>query len=205
MKNTKFTAAVYDYFMLGFEILLIRKWRKKLWGRVKPPRILEAGVGTGLNIPYYRPNYLITALDSSEHFLDRARQRAKNKQVKIEFVKGNVQNLPFSADIFDSVVTSFLFCQLSNPLQGLQELHRVLKPGGKLLLLEHVRPQGRMKKFVSSLSKPVYRIFGDHIARDTAALTEKAGFSNVTSTPLFMNLVKLIEAEKASFSTHNDK
>lgn len=58
---------------------------------------------------------------------------------------------------------------------------------------------------ISSLSKLVYRIFGDHIARDTAALTEKAGFSNVTSTPLFMNLVKLIEAEKASFSAHSNK
>ncbi len=205
MKNTKFTAAAYDFFMVGFEILLIRKWREKLWGRVKPPRILEAGVGTGLNIHYYRPNYLITALDSSEHFLDKARQRANNKQVKIEFVKGDVQNLPFSADIFDSAVSTFLFCQLSNPLQGLQEIHRVLKPGGRLLLLEHVRPQGRIEKLVSSISKPVYRIFGDHIARDTAQLTEKAGFSNVTSTPLFMSLVILIEAEKASFSAHDDK
>ncbi len=196
MKDTKLAAVTYDFFMGVLEPLLIKKWRSELWKKVKPPHILEAGSGTGLNIPFYEASYKITALDSNESFLEKARQRARHSPAKIQFVAGDVQNLPFSTSIFDSAVTTFLFCQLSEPLKGLEELHRVLKPGGKLLLLEHVRPSGRMEKTVSALSEPLYRIFGDNIARDTTAMVETAGFANVKSRAIFFSFVKIIEAEK---------
>jgi len=107
-----------------------------------------------------------------------------------------VQYLPFPESTFDSTVTTFLFCQLANPLRGLQELQRVLKPGGQLLMLEHVRPKGKLDNLVSALSGPIYRLTGEQIAHDTDIFAKEAGFINVTNRPLLLNVVKIIEAKK---------
>lgn len=196
MKDSAFTAAAYDFFMAAFEPLLIRKWRCQLWSKVEPPRILEAGAGTGLNTPFYQSDYKITALDINAHFLDRARRRAWNSGLNVEFVLGDVQNLPFPDNTFDSTVTTFLFCQLAEPLKGLKELQRVLKPGGQLLMLEHVRPKGKLEILINALSGPLYRLTGEQITHDTDVFAKIAGFTNVTDHPLLLTVVKLIEAEK---------
>jgi len=157
--------------------------------------VLEAGAGTGLNIAHYRPQYQVTAVDVNESFLERARKRAKGEAVRVEFVPADVRNLPFPDDTFDSAVSTFLFCQLSDPLPGLKEVKRVLKPSGRFLLLEHVRTQGRLEGIVSLLAKPLYLLSGDQIAQNTEAFIGTVGFANVTSEPLFDSMVKLIMAE----------
>ena len=196
MKDSASAAAKYDLFMRALDTLIAKRWRRALWGRVEGPLVLEAGVGTGLNISCYMPHFRVTALDSNQSFLERARLRAREEPVHIDFVLGDVQNLPFADNSYDSAVTTFLFCQLAEPLQGLQELHRVLKPGGQLLLLEHVRSHGIIGRFLASLSEPLYRLTGDHIARNTESFAATAGFVNVTSVPLFTNAVRIIQAEK---------
>jgi len=182
--------------MSGLDLLLAKKWRNELWQRVKGPLVLEVGVGTGLNISYYRPQLRITALDSNQSFLQRARHRAREKQDQVNYVLGDIQELPFAAESFDTAVTTFLFCQLNTPLLGLQELYRILKPGGQLLLLEHVRTGGFFGRILAVLSGPLYRLTGDHIARDTEKNAADAGFTAVDATPLFTNGVKIIEAKK---------
>lgn len=196
MKDSQFAAVTYDLFMKTLEPLLIKKWRQRLWQLVKGPRVLEAGVGTGLNIAYYKPYHQITAIDINESFLKRARKKVRNGPVQVELITGDVRNLPFPAATFDSAVTTFLFCQLPDPLPGLKEMKRVLKPNGKLLLLEHVRPNGRLESLISALSGPLYRLSGEQIAHDTEAFVKNAGFANVTSTALFLNIVKLVQAVK---------
>jgi len=196
MKDSVFTAAVYDYFMVPFEALGVRKWRRLLWSQVKDGRVLDVGAGTGLNVSCYRSEHQVIALDNSGHFLERARRRARKKQVHVEFVLGDVQNIPFGDAEFDSVISTFLFCQLHNPQQGFRELHRVLKPGGQLLMLEHVRSNGRLGRLLDMLSWPVYRLTGNQIARNTAEFAERAGFVNVITRALFSDVVKYIEAEK---------
>ncbi|MDW7740598.1 MAG: methyltransferase domain-containing protein [Bacillota bacterium] len=197
MKDSAFTAATYDLFMQTLDPLLIKNWRRRLWNKVKPPCILEAGAGTGLNIPFYQSDYEITALDKNEYFLERARHKARNSGAKARFVLGDVQDLPFPDNTFDSAVTTFLFCQLADPLRGLKELRRVLKPGGQLLLLEHVRPKGKLESLISSLSEPIYRLTGEQIAHDTDIFVRKAGFTNITTDPLLLSIIKIIEAKKS--------
>jgi phosphatidylethanolamine/phosphatidyl-N-methylethanolamine N-methyltransferase len=196
MKDSPSAAAKYDFFMRALDLLIAKRWRRELWSGVEGPLVLEVGVGTGLNIPCYRPHLHVTALDSSKSFLELARGRAQAEQVQVNFVLGDVENLPFEENSYDSAVTTFLFCQLADPMQGLKELHRILKPGGQLLLLEHVRSHGIIGRLLASLSEPLYRLTGDHIARDTEVSAVSAGFAGVTSKPLFTNAVRIIGAQK---------
>lgn len=196
MKDTAFTATQYDFFMKGLDSLLAKRWRKELWSQVEGPEVLEAGVGTGLNVHYYRPGLLVTALDINKSFLERAELRAEEKKVQAEFVLASVEDLPFRANSFDSAVTTFLFCQLRHPLSGLSELYRVLKPGGQLFMLEHVRSKSLVGRLMTFISGPLYRLTGDNIAGNTEAEASAAGFINVSTIPLFTSVVKIIRAEK---------
>jgi phosphatidylethanolamine/phosphatidyl-N-methylethanolamine N-methyltransferase len=196
MQDTARTAAIYDRFMSLIDPLLVRRWRRILFSQVRGPRVLEAGVGTGLNIAYYRADWRVTALDRGAHFLARARRRARSRPVEVEFVRGDVQELPFPAAAFDCAVAAFLFCSVQRPEEGLRELHRVLRPGGLLLLLEHCRAAGGLGRVMDRLANPFYRLSGDSIARDTAALVHRAGFRSVAARPLLRDVVKIIRAVK---------
>ncbi len=188
---------LYDTVLLPFEFLAIRRWRRLLWSQAEGYKILEAGAGTGLNIPFYPPGREITLLDRDEAGLQKARQRARKRGLQVEFVQENVESLPFPDARFDTAVASFLLCSVQNPRQALSELHRVLKPGGQLLLLEHVRSTGLTGYLLEVLSWPLYRLFEEHIARDTENHVRQAGFRQLFVQPLCGDVVKLIRAEKA--------
>ena len=196
MNDSARTASVYDYMMRALDRIMIKSWRKKQWGMVKGPLVLEAGVGTGLNADFYNDEFHITALDNNQSFLEKARRRADVKDKKADFILGDIENLPFNANSFDTALTTFLFCQLERPQLGMAELYRVLKPGGQLLLLEHVRTYGLFGRLLEKISAPLYRITGDHIARDTEEIAAEAGFINISAKPLFTKGVKIISAEK---------
>ena len=210
MKDSVRTAAVYDFTMRALDRLLIKGWRKQLWAGAKGPEILEVGVGTGLNTDFYKDEFKITALDNNRSFLETARRRAEKKEKTAEFMLGDIENLPFAANSFDTALSTFLFCQLEAPELGMAELNRVLKPGGQLLLLEHVRTQGLSGRILEAISGPLYKLTGDHIARNTEETAAKAGFVNISSKSLFTRGVKIISAEKKQnfgtpkISGHND-
>ncbi len=202
MKDTALTAASYDFFMKILDCLMIKRWRRELWSRAQGPRVLEAGVGTGLNTGYYSNEYHITALDPNRNFLKKARSRAEAKNKQADFVEGNIEKLPFPDNCFNTAVTTFLFCQLDKPLSGMLELQRVLKPGGRLLLLEHVLTKGFSGRLLTAISGPFYKITGDNIAVDTEIIATEAGFVNVDAKPLFTGAVKIISAEKTCPELH---
>lgn len=192
-------ATLYDL-MEGFaERLGLGKWRKEQWDKVADGSILEVGVGTGKNFPYYPTNSEITAIDFSEKMLSRARNKARKLDVKVRLLPMDVQKLDFADNTFDTVVATFVFCSVPDPLKGLAEVKRVCKPGGKVILLEHVLSANRPMAYLMSLANPVVvRLMGANINRRTVENVTKSGLIVERVTDLGAGILKLIEARKAN-------
>jgi ubiquinone/menaquinone biosynthesis C-methylase UbiE len=168
-------APLYDS-MEGLVERRYRRWREQLWSLVRGPRVLEVGVGTGKNLPYHPASLEITAIDLSPKMLERARRRAALLGAKPDLQLGDVQSLEFADESFDEVVGTFVFCSVPDPVRGLSEVRRVLKPGGRLLLVEHVRAANALVARLQDLANPLsVRTTGVNINRDTAGNVERAG------------------------------
>lgn len=160
-------------------------WREKLWEQVHGPSILEIGVGTGKNMPYYPPEMKITAIDLTPGMLARARKRAAELDLNITLQLGDTQALDFPDNSFDSVVATFVFCSVPDAVLGLREIRRVLKPAGQLFLLEHMRaPNPVLGLLMDVLNPLVVRMMGANINRRTVENVQTADFEQVDVTEL---------------------
>lgn len=182
----------------GFlEGLFFSDWRKILWQKVQGDHILEVGVGTGKNFPYYPDNSNITAIDFSGKMLQRARQKQSRSDVKVELELMDVQSLCYADNSFDTVIATFVFCSVPQPTKGLQELYRVCKPGGQVLLLEHVlSSKPIMAKMMCLMNPVIAALFGANINRQTVKSVQSCGFEKVLLDPASRDMVKLIQAIK---------
>lgn len=185
---------VYDLLELPMERGSFPRWRRLLWDQVKGPRVLEVGVGTGKNIPYYPPDLEVTAIDFSPGMLKRARRRAERLGVKVDLRLMDAQEFDFPDDTFDTVVATFVFCSVPDPVKGLRELRRVTKPDGRVLLLEHVRPAGIAGGVADALNPVVVRMWGANINRHTVENVERADLQIERVENLMSSIVKLIVA-----------
>lgn len=170
-------------------------WRALLWQQVEGPRVLEVGVGTGKNMPFYPTDLAITAIDLAPRMLAQAQRRARRTGVDVWLQQADVQALPFADGSFDTVVGTFVFCSVPDPVLGLREIRRVLVPGGKLVLLEHVLSHKPLLRPAMHIANPlVVRLMGANINRETIANVARAGFTRVTTETLWLDIVKLITA-----------
>jgi len=159
------------------------------------PRILEVGVGTGKNFPYYPQDTEVVAIDFSPRMLAKARKRALKQATKVELHEMDVQNLKFPDHTFDTIFATFVFCSVPDPVAGLQELRRVCKPDGRLFLLEHMRPGNLfMGLFFDLLNPLVVRLVGANINRKTIDNIRKAGWHIKIEEHLSSDIVRWIEA-----------
>ncbi|MDO9170071.1 MAG: methyltransferase domain-containing protein [Methylobacter sp.] len=179
------------------EGLFFKSWRKKLWAKVEGHHILEVGVGTGKNFDYYPKDVRITAIDFSEQMLKQAVGKRDRKNIPVELELMDIQSLSFADNSFDTVIGSFVFCSVPSAVKGLKELYRVCKPGGQVLLLEHVVSSNPAIAAVMNFLNPVVvRLFGANINRNTVKNIKACAFISVHIDERSGDIIKLIEARK---------
>lgn len=187
-------ATGYDLGMLPLEVAVLRRLRRRAFPKVRG-RVLELGVGTGVNLPLYPPDATVVALDHSAPMLRQSLRR--QRRARVWAVQADAHHLPFPADAFDAVTGSLLFCSVAEPARALAEIRRVLRPGGRLLLVEHTRGKGLGALFTDSLN-PLWLAWNGvcRLNRETSRLIREAGFRVIREEARILGIFRLLEGEK---------
>ena len=170
---------LYDACCALFERFGLGRWRRWLVGGAEG-RTLDVGCGTGRNLSLVGAGTRVIGLDPAREPLLAARRRAP----RVPLVQGDAQALPFRDGTFDTVISGLVFCSVPDPRRGLAEVRRVLRPGGALRMLEHVRATGGLKARVQDRWQPFWtRLTGGcHWNRDTERTVETSGFAIDSAT-----------------------
>ena len=152
-----------------------RLWSEKLWVQVPPAKVLEVGVGTGRSFEYHPKGAHMTGIDFSSRMLERARRRAAQLGAPIELRQMDAQAMEFPDGSFDAAVATCVFCSVPDPVQGFREVKRVVKPGGHVFLMEHMRHANPIVGKLMDALTPLMRWMGPDLNRRTLANIRAAG------------------------------
>lgn len=142
-------------------------------------RVLEIGIGSGLNLPFYSSNARqVIGLDPSPKLLAMARRASRSDSRSVEFIEGSAESIPLENASADTIVTTWTLCSIPDALRALRDMRRVLRPGGRLLFVEHgLAPDANVIWWQDRLT-PVWKRLGGgcHLNRAIGTLIEAAGF-----------------------------
>ena len=176
MKEHPIFARFYERISTRLDEAGEREHRIELVGEARG-RVLEVGSGNGLNFEHYALASMVVAMEPEPTMLRIARPRGREAKVPVAFLRGVAESLPFPADSFDTVVASLVMCSVGSPARAAAEMRRVLRPGGELRFLEHIRSSNRAWAAVQDGFAPVWSLFsgGCHPNRDTPVTLRAAG------------------------------
>ncbi len=182
----------YDKALAPFEKRFLSRWRRETLSFLpENARILEIGAGTGANFKFYPKQTRAVASEISIKML----RLARNKTNQIQLVQANAETLPFAANSFDAAFATLVFCSIPNPSNAFAELRRIVKPNGKIVLLEHVRPKGLSGYVFDFLNIFTVPLMEDHFNRQTAKLAENSGLKILEVKQKAFGIVNLIICE----------
>lgn len=178
MSDSALFGRLYDPVMEVPEKLGLRRLRETSLDGLQG-RVLEIGVGTGRNLPFYPDGVThLAGIDPDEVMLDRAGMRARVAPFPVDLIPACAEELPFGDASFDAVAATLAFCTIPDPPRALREARRVLKRGGEFRLLEHVRVERKPVAWLQEKATPFWKRLagGCHLDRDTLAAVREAGF-----------------------------
>ncbi len=185
-------ATFYDLFAKPMELMALKKWRLDIMKELKG-KVLEVGVGTGKNIEFYPDNVEITGIDFSYKMLSIAKKTANELGKKVNLIQMDVENMHFPDNYFDMVFTTCVFCSVPNPIKGLQEIRRVCKAKGKIIMVEHVRSEKKVLGLIMDILNPLtVTLYGANINRRTVENIYQSGYTNVEVSNLSTDIMKKI-------------
>jgi len=154
------------------------------------PRILEIGAGTGSNFRFYSTVQAGASAEPSREMLKIARNKTRPDGMAL--VQSCAESLPFESNSFDAALATLVLCSVKSPQQSLSELRRVVKTGGTIVLLEHVRPGGLLGPVFDLLNFISVPLFDDHINRRTAAAARAVGLQTIQVEKHMLGIMNLI-------------
>jgi len=168
-------ASVYDIVLRPTEWMGVRRLRARLVEGLDGT-ILEIGVGTGLNLPHYANRPTLHGIDLDPSMLARASRRGAGAPMPVHLYQADAHHLPFNDGAFDAAVIGFALCTIPDPELALREAHRVVRPGGTLRFLEHVRSnQRRAAQWQDRLAPVWFKVAGGcRLNQETAGILEES-------------------------------
>lgn len=176
--------------MAPLEKKYIAEWRRKLVNQATG-KVLEIGGGTGINFPLYKKCDEVITIEPNPYMIEKAKVRQQQASVPIQIIKNKGEQLPFPDNHFDTIVITLVLCSVDNMEQVLQECKRVLKPSGKLLVLEHIKMEQPFFAGLQHLLTPVWKHIADgcHLNRNPEKLIKECGFEIVSRKKYLSSLV----------------
>ena len=185
-------AKSYDKAFAPFERRFLSNWRRETISYLpENSHILEVGAGTGANFRFYPNCRHAVASEISLKMLGFA----KEKSDFIELVQATAETLPFAENTFDAAFATLVFCSINKPENAFSELQRVIKPNGKIILLEHIRPKGLLGYVFDFFNIFTVALIDDHFNRQTAKIADQSGLKVLEIKEKAFGIVNLIVCE----------